>query len=143
MEQRDYLMRQIEQLGQVLAQMLARLLGIKQRGKGNIGLEEIRQTYKNELDIDLEELIKIPEYDLIAFLIGKNKNFENHFEVLADILKTTAENYLKNNKLEEYKSLLRKSILILEYLQTSGKDYSMNRMLKIKDYQEILKNLNL
>jgi len=28
MEQRDYLMRQIEQLGEVLAVMLARLLGI-------------------------------------------------------------------------------------------------------------------
>ena len=71
MEQRDYLMRQIEQLGQVLAKMLARLLGIKQKGSPSFGLEELRQTYKNELDIDLEELIHIPENDIIIFL--KNK----------------------------------------------------------------------
>jgi hypothetical protein len=132
-------MRQIEQLGQVLAQMLARLLGIKQKGNASFGLEELRQTYKNELDIDLEELIQIPENDLIAFLINKNKNFENQLETVADILHATAENYNKNDKVDEGNKLLRKSIYILEYIHSSGKDFSIDRASKIENLKSLLK----
>ena len=132
-------MRQIEQLGQVLAQMLARLLRIKQKGSTSFGLEELRQTYKNELDIDLEELIQIPENDLIAFLINKNKNFENQLEIVADILHATAENYNKNDKADEGNKLLRKSIYILEYIHSSGKNFSIDRTLKIENLKSHLK----
>jgi hypothetical protein len=140
MERRDYLMRQIEQLGQVLAQMLARLLGIKQKGGGGLVFEELMQTYKSELDIDLEELIRVPEDDLISFLISKNKYFENHLDIMADILHETAENYFKHERLDEGKTLLKKAVKILEYLQTTGKDYSMDRMLKIGNYNKTLNN---
>jgi hypothetical protein len=139
MEQKDYLLRQIEQLAQVLAQMLARLLGIKQKGNASFGLEELRQTYKNELDIDLEELIQIPENDIISFLINKNKKFENQLEIIADILHATAENYNKNDKVDEGNKLLRKSIYILEYIHSSGKDFSIDRVSKIKNLKSLLK----
>ena len=43
MEQRDYLLRQIEQLGQVLALMLERLLTLKQVSPSGMNLEEIKQ----------------------------------------------------------------------------------------------------
>jgi hypothetical protein len=65
MEQEDYIMRQIRQLGQVLAKMLARLPGINQKGNSGLVLEELRHIYKNELIIDIEEIIQIPENDLI------------------------------------------------------------------------------
>jgi hypothetical protein len=139
MEQRDYLMRQIEQLGQVLAKMLARLLGIKQKGSPSFGLEELRQTYKNELDIDLEELIHIPENDIIIFLKNKNKYFEHHLEMIADILHTTAENHYKNDRLDDGNNLLRKSIYILEYIHSTGKDFSIDRVSKIETLKDLLK----
>ena len=44
-------MRQIEQLGQVLAQMLARLLNIKRVPSGGLNLEEIKNIYSDELDL--------------------------------------------------------------------------------------------
>jgi len=138
MEQRDYLMRQIEQLGQVLAQMLAWLIGIRQKGGGSLGLEEIEQTYKSELDVDIEELIQIPEKDLITFLKRKNEYLETHLEIIADILYETALNYFKHEKSEEGKNLLRKAIVILEYLQSYSKDYSLNRILKIENYNRTL-----
>ena len=132
-------MRQIEQLGQVLAQMLARLLGIKQKSNAGFGLEELRQTYKNELDIDLEELIRIPENDILTFLKNKDKFFENHLEIIADILYATAENYYKIDRLDEGNALLRKTIHILEYIHSSGKDFSLDRVSKIENLKKILK----
>lgn len=139
MEKRDYLMRQIEQLGQVLAQMLSRLLGIKQKSISSFALEELRQTYKNELDIDLEVLIHIPENEIIAFLNNKDKYFENHLDTIADILYVTAGNYYKNNLLDEGNKLLRKSIYILEYIHSSVKDFSMDRVSKIENFKNLLK----
>jgi uncharacterized protein YicC (UPF0701 family) len=138
MEQRDYLMRQIEQLGQVLAQILAWLIGIRQKGGGSLGLEETAKTYKSQLDIDLDELIQIPEKDLITFFKRKNKYFEAHLEIVADILHETALNYFKYKRSEEGKNLSRKAIVILEYLQSSSKDYSIERMLKIKNYKNTI-----
>lgn len=139
MEKRDYLMRQIEQLGQVLAQMLARLLGINQKSNDSFGLEELRQTYKNELDIDLEELIQIPENEIIAYLKNKDKFFENHLETIADILYATAENYYKRDRMDENNILLRKTIYILEYIHSSGKDFSIDRASKIENLKKFLK----
>lgn len=60
MEKRDYLMVQIEQMGQVLGQMLAYLLGIKNTGKAGLSLEEIRQTYRDDLGLPLELIIDTP-----------------------------------------------------------------------------------
>jgi hypothetical protein len=138
MEQRDYLMRQIEQLGQVLAQMLAWLLGIRKKGGGSLELEELERTYKSELDIDIEELIQIPVGDIIPFLKSKKEYFENHFEIMADILHETALNYFRHKRSQEGKKLLRKAIIILEYLQSSSKNYSMDRLLKIENFNKIL-----
>jgi hypothetical protein len=141
MEQRDYIMRQIEQLGQVLAQMLARLLGLKQQGSASLRVEELRLIYKNELDIDLEELVKISEDDIIMFLKTKNKYFEHHLEIIADILHATAENYFNNHQLlNDGKNLLRKSVKILEYIQTSERIYSIDRIQKIQKIKNILNN---
>jgi hypothetical protein len=138
MEQRDYLMQQIEQLGQVLAQMLAWLLGLRKKGGGSLELEEIVQTYKSELDIDLEELIQIHETDLITLLRRKNEYFETHLDIVADILHETALNYFRHERPEDGKKLLRKAIVILEYLQSSSKNYSIDRMLKIENYNKTL-----
>jgi len=77
MEQRDYLMRQIEQLGQVLANMLARLLGIKQKGSPGFGLKELRQTYKNDR---LDEGNNLPGKDFSIDRVSK-------IETLKDLLK--------------------------------------------------------
>lgn len=51
MEQKDYLMRQIDQLGQVLATILGKFLRLKTEGQVLEGLEYARQSMKEEFDI--------------------------------------------------------------------------------------------
>jgi hypothetical protein len=48
MEQRDYLKKQIDQLGKVLARIFSDLLRLKNSGQINAGLEITNQTLKNE-----------------------------------------------------------------------------------------------
>ena len=139
MEQRDYLMRQIEQLGEVLAVMLARLLGIKQKGDKSLGLEELRQTYKSELVLDVEELIKIPKEEIIENFLKKNKLIEHHLETIAELLQVTGENLISYDRVEDGNKILQQSLYILEYLQTTSKIYSINRVMKIEYLKEMLK----
>lgn len=56
MEQRDYLQKQIDQLGRVLGKLLADLIGLKNQGEISEGIEIISQKLKDELDLDLESL---------------------------------------------------------------------------------------
>ena len=44
MEQRDYLKKQIDQLGKVLAKAFSDLLGLKNSGQINVGFELTNQT---------------------------------------------------------------------------------------------------
>ena len=52
MEQRDYSLRQIKQLGQVLALMLERLFNLKQPHRGGFSLEEIKQSETGIIGVD-------------------------------------------------------------------------------------------
>ncbi|KPK87283.1 MAG: hypothetical protein AMS27_03010 [Bacteroides sp. SM23_62_1] len=139
MEQRDYLMRQIEQLGEVLAVMLARLLGIKQKGNASLGLEELRQTYKSELDLDVEELIRIPKEKIVETFLKKNKLMEHHLETIAELLQVTGEDLISYDRVKDGNNILEKSLYILEYLQTTSKVYSINRVMKIGYLKNMLK----
>jgi hypothetical protein len=60
LQQEDWLIRQINQLGRVLGKILADLLGLKTRGQLGEGIEAAEQTLKNELDLNIDVLIIIP-----------------------------------------------------------------------------------
>ena len=132
-------MRQIEQLGEVLSVMLARLLGIKQKGDASLGLEELKQTYKSELDLNVEELIKIPKENVMESFLKKNKLMAHHMETIAELLQVTGENLIRYDRVEEGNHVLEQSLYILEYLQTTSKIYSINRMMKIEYLKKMLK----
>ena len=131
MEKRDYLMQQIEQLGQVLAQMLAFLLGIKNKGEAVLSLDEIRQTYRDQLDISIELVLETPAEDLIKVLTGKVEFLDSHLDKMGDILKETADLYHHADEEESARELYKKALFIFEQLQASGSAFSMERMDKI------------
>lgn len=86
MEQRDYLQKQIDQLGQVLGKILSDLLGLKTQGQINEGIELTNQALKKQLDLDIEELISISTDNLINILkTEKNISTEN-MDKLAELL---------------------------------------------------------
>lgn len=131
MEQRDYLMRQIEQLGQVLARALARLLNIKQLPSAALNLEEIKQVYSDELDLSLDLILQVPKEGLIELLTSKVKFMDRHLEKMAEILSETADLYENSDDDRAARDLREKSILLYEYMQESTGAFSLERALKI------------
>ncbi len=136
MEQRDYLKKQIDQLGQVLAKILSDLIGLKNRGELNTGIEMTNQTLKNELDFDLQDIVDIPTDKFIDTIKGQKDLTNENIEKLAEILFVIADNQVDGNK-----NLYQKCLAIYAYLENVENSYSLDRNWKIKriknfvDYQ--------
>jgi hypothetical protein len=127
MEQRDYLKKQIDQLGQVLAKLFSDLIGLKNSGQSNSGLEITDQVLKNELDFDLQDFIDIPTDKFIDTLTAQKGLTKENLDKLADILLLIADNREGDNK-----KLFEKCLMIYEYLEKVDNIYSLDRKWKMK-----------
>ena len=124
MEQRDYLMRQVEQLGLVLEKIFSKLLNLKDNSIESI--VAVNQVFTEELGFDMTQINDEKWIDIL-----KNKmNFDNvNLEKLADIFLFIAENNLTN----ERDQLYQKCLIIYQYLEKSTRTYSFERNFKIKN----------
>jgi hypothetical protein len=129
MRQEDYLLKQIDQLGQVLARLIGSILGLKNQGKETEIVSLVDKTLKNELDIDLSRLISIPKGRLIE-TIKQNKEISNeNLDRLADILTEIAN--VEQNKVIQ--NLYFEHILeIYKYVEKNDKTYSLERYQKME-----------
>jgi len=138
-EQRDYLKRQIDQLGQVLGKILADLLGLKSKGQTTEAIEISGQILKNELGYDFDELLEIPAEDLIIDL-QKNKklNLEN-FNSLAEILLLIADDLNEEQPgNDKSKNLYNRCLIVYEFLNKADSTYSFERRLRIERLKALI-----
>lgn len=133
MEQRDYLNKQIDQLGQVLAKIFSDLLGLKNSGQINAGLEITNQTLKSKLDFDIRDLIDIPTDDFINTLKEQRNLTNDNLDKLAEILLIIAD-----NRQTDKKKLYEKCLTIYEYLENTENVYSLDRQWKIERIKNVL-----
>jgi hypothetical protein len=104
------------------------LLDLKNQGQVNDGIEVSIQALKDELDLDLQELIAI-QTNYFIDVLKSEKGFTNgNLNKLADILLFIADNRQGNDK----KLLLNKCLTIYEYLEKADKVYSFDRRGKIE-----------
>jgi hypothetical protein len=124
-------MQQIEQMGQVLAQLLAFLLGLKGTGSASLSLDEIRQNYDDKLNLPLDLILETPGEMIIQLLTEKVKYIDRHLEKMADILSETGDLYEETGDQESAWDLWGKAVIIYTHLQDTDKAFSMDRMQKI------------
>jgi len=113
MEQRDYLLMQVEQLGQVLGKIFLKLSNFK---GSNIMTITMANHFLNDAKMDITQLCAIDDSKLIDTLINE-KNFNNScLEQLANIFFLIAQNIdddkrgllyeKRNHKIKEIESLM-------------------------------------
>lgn len=137
MEQRDYIMKEIEALGKMLGTMVKFLLGLKHGTSTAQGIEIVSQTLQSEVDLDLDMLLSIDPDNLIDYLLTNNKGFnEENLNKLAEILFTIAE-YMP---VEDPKRFLyyKRSLVIYEYLDKVQKTFSLDRHLRLEQIKNLL-----
>lgn len=133
MEQQDYLKRQIDQLGRILGKILADFIGLKNKGQIIDEIEVAKQTLKNEIDLDLENLINIPKESFVNTLKTQKNLTNDHMDKLAEILLIIADNSHESNK-----QIYERCLTIYEYLEKEENIYSLGRQWKIQRIKNVL-----
>ncbi|HEX8515762.1 MAG TPA: hypothetical protein VF868_06140 [Bacteroidia bacterium] len=132
MPQEDYIKREIDKLGQVLAKALADLLGLKSQGNSEQGIQAANDTLRSELNIDIETLFNLPWQELMLFLEEKNIS-TNHLELIADLMHESVTGS-RAECMVKYSRVL----LMYQFINDSNSCYSVNRHYKIDRLKSLI-----
>jgi hypothetical protein len=139
MEKRDYLIDQIEQLGQALALIFSKLMGFRDQGKVPEAIEMTSLSLKTELNLDLDELSAIPTDDFVSRMKEDKKFNYSNLELLADILLHIADDIrITNPDSKQDLNLYGKCLRIYKYLDDRDLTYSFERQAKIEQIESSL-----
>ncbi len=142
MEQKDYLMREIEKLAQFLMGMIRRINGLNV-DNFEVEMNNIDEDLVAQFDLTLNGFIRIDKSELIE----KLKNIDtNNLELLTKLLSEIIykiDELEKRNTYDTYQ-LAKKVIVLIEHLNTETQIFSMERMqLKSKLQKRILNDEKL
>lgn len=125
MEQRDFLTKQIEQMGKVLAKLLADLLQLPITDGLEESMAQSTRQLKELLDIDLDELISLNADDLTKYL--RQSNFTTELmESLANYLQEIGNKQL-NIKKESAFTSYRTALQLLHSADVISETFSYKR----------------
>lgn len=135
----DFIMRQIQQMTQVLNKILIQVLNLRKIDNQAETLKILNNELIKEVGFDIDEILAIQtESELISFIKKTGFNTEN-LNILADILFEVADQGLEDpNKNEVSIKLFNMSLGLYEYIEKSENIYSIDRNLKISMIKNIL-----
>jgi len=127
--ERDYLMRQL----MMLFEVIQKILGYRKKGDKKQALQQIKYFYTC-LDIGEDVRSKSIE-ELMELLVDKRKLTNEHLEMVAIVL--TEQGELEEN-IEQKKDFFRKSWFLLDKVERESTSFSMERQLKLSKLKEFL-----
>jgi len=141
MASRDYLIRQIEEMGLFLAILLRRILKMKEENQQATIESVVKESLLQELKLDIDQVVVLENAD---FLVVTKQYFtsEDQLEKLADILKVLGQDVGASLSLTKINYLL-KSLFIFTHLQETSSVFSYERRTKIMELQEIIRSRGL
>lgn len=137
MASRDYLIRQVEEMGIFLALLLRRILKMKEEKQEGQIESAVKETLIQELKLDIDEVVVLENQDFIQ-VAKEYFSSDDQLEKLADILKVLGQDIENSFTLTKVNYLL-KSLFLYSYLQESSTNFSFERKIKIEELQEILR----
>ncbi|MBR9999237.1 MAG: hypothetical protein KFF73_09710 [Cyclobacteriaceae bacterium] len=119
--------------------ILARITGAGIAEDADIILEKTSRDLKQEINLDINQLLKIPDDQLINLFDVPEKRRREYLETLADILYQLAESLVpeEHNRVV-MDSLYSRSLFLYEYLNTTGPVYSLERQILIGKIRNLL-----
>lgn len=137
MASRDYLIRQIEEMGLFLAILLRRILKLKEENQQGQMETAVREELLQELKLDIDQLIVLDFEDFLA-VAREYFTTEGQLEKLADILKVLGQEKGPSFSMTKA-NCLRKSLFLFVHLQETSSVFSYERRIKIQEISELLR----
>lgn len=132
MERRDYLLTQIQKLGQFLKIMIEKLLGKSSPLNFEQLLLQNQEEFKDKCGFDMH-LLAAPDFDELKHVVLGNDNYNSeNVELLADYMVLLAEKDLISPPTLLYRLRLN-ALQLYENMEIKEKTYSLERQKKIAD----------
>ena len=126
MEQRDFLMREIERLSQILSKLTLKVSGLK-AVDFKVIIKEVDDTLFTEFDLSLDNIITIDKPNLLEKIKNSDKvNIDLLILLLSEIIEKI--NNLEKRSNYDIVALSNKAIILIDYLDKETKTFSIERM---------------
>jgi hypothetical protein len=137
MYQKDYILRMIEMLGQ----LIAGILGLIKKGNFEQAEDQLENLYYTMLKEDSAFFRDIPVDELTDKLLHDHNYTNGHLEVLAELFNAEAELRLAKGEKSGALEYSQKSLRLFEFIDADYKTYSQERIDKIAAIKERIKTL--
>lgn len=127
MYQKDYILRMIEMLGD----MLAAIFGLVRKGDFEQATEKLESIYYDLMKEDASFFRSIPKEDLTHMLLEEHNYTNSHLEILAELFNAEAELAGAQGNSQECLEYSEKSLLLFEFVDLHQKTLSMDRLDKM------------
>ena len=138
MEQSDYILREIQKIGEMLSKIRKKIAGAEVTNSQpfDFQLEEVKNILLDTIGLNLDEFLLLSEKETKDYIAGNNGLNNNNTELLGDFCKTMGE------KTVDIKSqlYLKKALELFELCNFQDRTYSIDREYKISSLKSILNN---
>lgn len=137
MYQRDYILRMIE----MLAELIAGILGFIKKGDYRKASKMLENAYHDFLKQDAAFFHNIPKEEITDKLLHEHNYTNGHLEVLAELMHAEAElAYAKNDKPKSL-ACYEKSLKLFEFVLEETKTFSFDKQAKVEGIKKRMDTL--
>jgi len=138
MFQKDYILRMVEMIGD----LIAAILGLLKKGDPEQAEKILERGYYELLRRDASFFQLIPKEQLTDKLLGEHHYTNGHLDVLAELFYAEAIVNQAQNKLPNSLIYFEKSLVLLEFLDQDDKTWSAKREERMKLLHEQIAELS-
>ena len=138
MFQKDYILRMVEMIGD----LIAAILGLLKKGDPEQAEKILERGYYELLRRDASFFQLIPKEQLTDKLLGEHHYTNGHLDVLAELFYAEAMVNQAQNKLPNSLIYFEKSLVLLEFLDQDDKTWSAKREERMKLLHEQIAELS-
>ncbi len=127
MFQKDYILRMLE----MLAELIAGILGYIRKGNFTRAEESLNGAYYNLLKEDAAFFHSIPKDKLTKELMKKHYYTHDHLQVLAELFFAEAELRYAKGLFTKSRECYEKSLILFEFIENESDAFSLQRQSKV------------
>jgi len=131
MYQKDYILRMIE----MLVELVAGILRLIKKGDFSKASQSIDNAYQDLLKQDAGFFNKIPLDKLTGLLMQKHNYTNGHIEILSELFYAQAELSHAQKRLDESLEFYKKSLFLLEFVTKETQTFSFEKQSKLSTLQ--------
>jgi hypothetical protein len=129
MEQRDYILREIEKISVLILGLIARLREAKAENRLNKERDSVSEEFESSSDVNIYKVIGSDLKDLPDMLSNDSGFDFRNMELMADLLIEFSTNMDEGQR----RMAIEKSVFLLELVDRESKVFSFERQIKINE----------